>query len=611
VVNRAEETLRDVFGLTGFRGGQQAVVEAMLAGRDVLVVAPTGSGKSLSYWVPAVAGGGLTLVISPLIALMRDQVDRLHSLGVAAACVNSSIGRAEQQEALAEAKSGRLRLLYVAPERLAQPGFQDLLGRITVTRIVVDEAHCISSWGHDFRPDYRLLGQTIRALGHPPTAGFTATATPRVRADIVASLLLRDPLLSVSGFSRPNLTLRAQRCRGVKGKMAELLRILRPGSGRAIVYAGTRAATEAAALLLVNRGFDAAAYHAGLPDQERERIQLAFRSGQIRVLVATIAFGMGVDLPDVRQVVHLHLPGSVESYYQEAGRAGRDGASSECVLLWSPADRDLHSYFIEQAQPGPETDLKRAAYSRLEQMLSYASVRTCRHARISQYFGESAVPSTCSACDNCLEGSGPEQVIPGAIVGTVLRAVAQFSGRTGASNLAAVLGGRSSSLSRSQPWILDLAVFGSLRGTSEDEIRDLIRGLIEAGALSQSSGKYPVVALTPRGRDALTGSHPLSITRAARQSQAKAESGAGLVVGSGHGGMGTDPVLSRLRRWRAEVARAQGMPAYLIFHDRTLAELARRRPNDLAELAQVPGIGPAKSARWGLAVLRILAAEPG
>jgi ATP-dependent DNA helicase RecQ len=595
--------LREVFGLSDFRPGQAPVVEAQLAGRDVLAVAPTGSGKSISYWVPAVAIGGLTLVISPLIALMKDQVDRLRSMAVPAAFINSTQERSEQVAALRAAAAGRLRLLYVAPERFSVAGFLDCVADLKVVRFVVDEAHCISSWGHDFRPEYRQLGQALAACGRPPAAAFTATATPRVRDDVVMNLGMREPFVLVTGFNRPNLHLVGVRCRGDSGKRAALVQMLNPGQGRALVYTGTVAAAEEVADLLKERGFAAACYHGRLQDENRRRVQDAFAAGWLKVVVATSAFGMGVDVPDIRQVVHLHAPGSLEAYYQEAGRAGRDGQPAQCLLLWSPADRDLQSFFIEQSHPDGRSEPKLNAYARLEQMLAYAALRTCRHARIADYFGEQGVSRRCSACDNCLAGEQqPDVAVAAADVRTALAAAARFSGHLGAANLAAILGGRQSGWTRRNLWATELSHFGALQWPDE-RLRELLRELIQLGMLRQTPGEYPVVEITRMGRQVLAG-QAVEVALAAPPAAVTARPAP---TGAAPSPTHVDPAaLQRLKQWRLEVARAEGVPAFVVFHDRTLAEIAARSPRDLAELETVSGVGPAKLVRYGEQVLTVL-----
>jgi len=658
------DVLRDVFKLESFRPGQAEVVDAQMQGRDVLAVAPTGSGKSLSYWVPAILGDGLTVVVSPLIALMKDQVDRLVAHGVRAAFINSTLNSTEQRERLERASRGEYQLVYVAPERFSRPGFTSRLATLGVRRFIVDEAHCISTWGHDFRPDYRLIGGALEACGHPPIGAFTATATPDVRRDIAANLGLRDPLVMVTGFNRPNLRLESVQARGARERLEKLHRRLDPGDGRALVYVGTVKGAESTAAAISRWGFPAAPYHGRLPDASRRRIQDGFAARDLRVVVATSAFGMGVDFPDIRQVIHVGYPGSVEAYYQEAGRAGRDGKPALCLLIRSGKDRDLQVYFIETAFPDlrevlsahtaysrlgvwnsdpeelrplmPEAAWrsldaskrlllkagalhsdgsvgrfdpsaldfkqlaahKQQAYTKLGQMIQYAELRSCRHAFITDYFGETTSERSCRSCDNCEHG--PLDEAPGApvdpsVIRTALAGAARFAGRIGIVNLAAILAGKENRFSRDQPWVLQVPVYGSLAGLGPTRVRRLLEELVTQGCLSQSQGQYPMVELADRGRAVLGGTESVELSIAPEPAPAA--------------GLPADPALfQRLREWRSEVARRQGVPAYVVFHDSTLTELAARRPADLIELEALPGIGRSKLDRYGKALLEILGA---
>jgi RecQ family ATP-dependent DNA helicase len=566
---------RDVFGLAGLRPGQAEVIGAAEAGRDVLFVAPTGSGKSVAYWVPALASPGLTLVVSPLIALMTDQVARLRRAGVAAAAIHSQLEAGEQREALASALGGRLRFLYVAPERLATPSFEERLAELGVARFVVDEAHCISSWGNDFRQEYRRLAAAVTACGRPPVTAVTATATPQVREDISRSLALRRPFTVVTGFVRIGLTLEVQRCHQGAEKLRAVTRALAEVPGRALVYCGRIRDCEETAEALRADGVAAAAYHGGLDGPVRSQVQTAFTEGKLRVVVATSAFGMGVDIPDIRQVIHRDFPACLEDYHQAAGRAGRDGLPARCLLLYNPADRGLQELFIAQSYPerevvrevyrallragrwdmqepaglvpsldrraveasvrllenagallpgggvrrlsGAPVDfeerrrLKEAALARLDQMMAYATSRECRHARIADYFGEQGVARSCSACDNCLSPRPAELPVPATAVRAALRAVARFDGHLGSARLAAMLRGADSSWNRDRSWVRELDFFGALAGWEEAAVRELLVELVERELVLRGHGERPTLGLAPAGRAVLSGEREVTV----------------------------------------------------------------------------------------------------
>jgi len=665
----ARTILHEVFGLSDFRPGQGEVVAAAESRADVLFVAPTGSGKSIAYWVPGLVAADLTLVVSPLIALMVDQVARLTMLGIPAACIHSQMTADERREAMTRAAAGELRFLYLAPERIGASGVLDALGRLEVARVVVDEAHCISSWGHDFRPDYRRLGDAIAACGRPPVGAFTATATPRVRLDIVASLGLRNPVGKVTGFVRENLTMSVVRCRGKAEKRDSLLRRIRPGDGRSLVYCGARKSAIELAAELSDAGIATGSYHGALDGDERQDVYKEFAAGRLKVIVATSAFGMGVDFPDIRQVIHYDFPGSLEEYYQQAGRAGRDGLPSECILLYSAQDRQLQEFFIEQAYPERDTvravyremlragtgwiddwasrlpavddgavraavgllarsgvvapdgairrltgapvdfeeqaQLKQHAYARVNQVMDYASSRGCRHARIADYFGEEGVARSCTSCDNCLDPRSIETItIAPTDVQTAIACVARFTGHLGAARIASILRGQLDAWTTSKPWVKDLAFFGALAEWDLERIRDLVAALVELGVIVRGHGEKPTLSVSKTGLAFLAGEPTLTVELEVRQSR---PTGVRRSTSKGPStGELTDGALRRfdaLRQWRLDTARDAKLPPYVIFHDKTLAEIARTQPISMGDLAAVAGVGPAKLERYGAALL--------
>jgi len=661
--------LQETFGLADFRTGQGEMVAAAEAGADVLFVAPTGSGKSIAYWVPGIVAGGLTIVVSPLIALMVDQVAHLHQIGVPAGCLHSQMPAPERAGTMSRAAQGDLRFLYLAPERIGTAGFLEWLGKLTVDRFVVDEAHCISSWGHDFRPEYRRLRTAIGACGRPPVGAFTATATPRVRSDIVASLGLRDPVGKVTGFVRANLTLSVLRCRGQAEKRDRLQARHWPTSGRSLVYCGTRGSADEVARLLTTAGVAAASYHGAMEGAERQAVYEQFAAGRVRVIAATSAFGMGIDFPDIRQVVHYDFPGSLEDYYQQAGRAGRDGQPAECVLFYSPQDRRLQEFFVEQAFPDravvravyremlrvgrgwiedwpsrlPEFDagairaavallerasvveadgrirrltaapvdfeeqarLKDHAYARVNQVMDYARSRSCRHARIADYFGEEGAPRTCHSCDNCLHPSAaPRTTVASADVAAALGCVARFTGHLGAARIALILRGQPDAWARAKPWVTELACFGALQRWELERVRDLLATLVEMGLILRSHSEKPTLSLSDTGQAVLAGTQARAIEME-------------LTAGPGRHSPSPPPchsqsagaelaTMAALRQWRLDTSRRSHVPPYVIFHDKTLAEIAARRPESLLALAQVPGVGPTKLERYGADLLSVL-----
>ncbi len=598
--------LKHHFGFDAFRPLQAEIVADVLAGRDVFALLPTGGGKSLCYQLPAVMRPGLTVVVSPLIALMKDQVDALTAAGIPATFLNSSLDADESRRRLRELHRGTYRLLYLAPERLALPHVVDDLRGWDVARFAIDEAHCISEWGHDFRPDYRRLAGLRRAFPETPVLALTATATGRVRRDIVESLGLRDPREYVASFDRPNLSYR------VAQKTDAFRTLLGFVNGRAkesgIVYASSRRSVETLAEKLRAAGVAALPYHAGLESRERAYNQERFVRDDARVICATIAFGMGIDKSNVRYVVHYDLPKNLESYYQETGRAGRDGLAAECVLFYTPGDLAKQLAFIDEKEENERVH----ALEGLRTMQRYAEATTCRRALLLAHFGEIRSAEPCGNCDNC---TAPRARFDGTIVAqkflsNVVR-VRQAGGfSVGLNHLVDVLVGRETEKVRD--WNHDgITTFGIGRDTGRTQWLAIGRELVRLGLLRQTPGLRSVVELTDDGRRTLRERTPVEMT-AATEAPASPRSSRGngsrAAASPDDDASYDDALFDELRALRKRLADERDVPAYVIFPDTTLRAMARDMPADRAELRGVPGVGDKKLGDYGDAFLAAIAA---
>ena len=582
------------WGYAEFRPLQQDAMNAVLAGRDSVVVLPTGGGKSLCYQAPALVRPGMALVISPLISLMKDQVDTLVANGVPAALYNSSLASEEKAAVAAGIREGRYRLLYVSPERLVgdgSDGFLSLLGSRGVSFVAVDEAHCISQWGHDFRPEYRQLARLRSALPGISIHAFTATATARVRRDIATQLALADPIELVGAFDRPNLVYRVLPRIVLKRQLLDVLARHRGEAG--IIYCTSRREVDALAGWLTENGMEALPYHAGLSDAERSRNQDAFLTERVNIIVATVAFGMGIDRSNVRFVIHTGAPRSLEHYQQEAGRAGRDGLEAECLLIYSSADFMRWRLMLERN--GELTD---AAVQLLRQMERYAARVGCRHRHVSEYFGDRYESAACGACDYCLGEleSAPDSVV---LARKILSCVARVGQRFGIAHVTSVLRGQGSEpvLARGHD---RLSTFGLLPEATIAEIRGYIEQMLGLGLLQQTDDAYPVLTVTGRGVALLKDEGAMPGLTLARQRIVRRDAprAASRVEAESWQGVDRD-LFERLRAVRLDVARSRGVPPYVIFHDATLREMARLRPTTVDQLLSVKGVGARKAEDLG------------
>lgn len=590
------EILKSVYGYDAFRGPQARIVEHVIAGNNAFVLMPTGGGKSLCYQIPAIARPGLGLIVSPLLALMADQVAALRQAGVRAAALNSDLGPDERRELWQSVSTGGLDLLYVAPETLLRPDVLDRLDGVKLSLIAIDEAHCLSQWGHDFRPSYRQLDAVVQRFADTPRMALTATADEPTRAEILTHLNIAGTDAFIAGFDRPNIRYAIEEKDNPRAQLKDFLRRHEGESG--IVYCLSKRRTEETAAWLRDQGYDALAYHAGMDKAAREANQTRFQHGEAVVMVATIAFGMGIDKPDVRFVAHIDLPSSIEAYYQETGRAGRDGLPSDTLMLYGHDDIALRSRFIEESD-APE-QRKRMERQKLDALLGLAETAGCRRQVLLSYFGDECEP--CGNCDTCAE---PPILFDGTIAAQkALSCIYRTGERFGQAYIADVLLGVENER---------IAGFGHDRistfgiGTEHDNRtwRAILRQLIALRFINVDLAGHGGLSIAPAGREFLRDK-PALMLRAPRPPRARrgrvARSGAESAIAEADRAL-----FAALRQKRLEIARAQNVPPYVIFHDKTLIELAAARPASRREMAEVPGVGEAKLDRYGPAFLSVIA----
>lgn len=594
--------LKEYFGHDFFREGQDRITDSLLGGRDVLGIMPTGAGKSICYQVPALMFDGITIVVSPLISLMKDQVSTLVQSGVAAAYINSSLTHAQYLKVLQNTENGKYKIIYVAPERLCAPAFLRICRNLNISMVAVDEAHCVSQWGQDFRPSYLKIPDFIDALNSRPVVGaFTATATGAVRDDIKTLLRLVSPRVVTTGFDRPNLFFSVMQ---PKNKSIELMKLIKERKNESgIVYCSTRKAVEEVCELLQKNGFAATRYHAGLDENERRRNQDDFVYDRAAIMVATNAFGMGIDKSNVSFVIHYNMPKNMESYYQEAGRAGRDGRSADCILLYSAKDVRTSQFLINNSEPNPDLtedeqeEVRRRDRERLKQMTFYCTTHKCLRKFILEYFGDKG-PERCEKCSNCLSNHENTDITVDAQ--KIMSCVARTGQRYGKKVICDVLRGSknerliSAGLSRQ-------STYGIMADCPEKRLRDIIDHLCENGYMTAQGDEYPILKLAPKSRGVLTGQETLRMMlEIPQKKKAAAAKDAPLPPAD-------EKLLAALKDLRKNLAMRQSIPAYVVFTDATLVDMCRLKPKTQEEFIEVSGVGQAKSQRYGEVFLAVIA----
>ena len=603
--DRALQLLQTYFGYTSFRPAQEAPVESLLKNEDVVAIMPTGAGKSICFQIPALCKSGLTVVFSPLISLMKDQVDGLVDQNIPAALINSTLTQTEFNKTMYDVRSGNIKLLYIAPERLGSNFFCNVLRSMPISQVIVDEAHCISQWGHDFRPSYRLIGDWLASLPKRPVVGaFTATATKAVENDIKTLLGLNHANVYVTGFDRPNLSFSVVRTPKRMDYVVDYVR--RHGHENGIIYCSTRKDVERVYDNLTRAGIQTGYYHAGLSDEMRKDMQNKYAFDQLQVMVATNAFGMGIDKSNVRYVLHYQMPRNMESYYQEAGRAGRDGAPAECILLYSGQDVRVHKYLIEQGHLEPQRE--QVELRKLQSMIDYCFCSTCLRKYMLAYFGEIVPWLECSNCSSC--NTKGERVNVTKEAKAIFRAIIATEERYGASMISSIVRGeRTDRITRAG---LDaLSVFGYLSDVGDKEIKGLIQQFVASGYLRSSMGKYPVLSVTAGAEEVLAGHKEVEEIRQevivpSRKTKKSASISRSEVPRSGSGGL-----FEHLRQHRKQLASQLSVPPYIIFPDTVLIDLANIRPKTLGEFGNIKGVGEAKLKKYGLLFLEAISQYKG